>query len=176
MEDISGALVTSDCIFEGYPYAIDILLSCGGEEFDDALRLHTFKKHAHDHRKVFNDQLLTFRDGQLWFDAYETPLCVQTTSDQQLVLAEEAQACSKFNLVEEGAMFFIKNQNSGLCAGLGGSSCESHRSTGGSECGGVSHRYLPLVFGDCSNALQFMFKQQADVCDNEYPNDACFNL
>lgn len=171
-----GALVTADCIFEGYSYAIDILLSCGSEQFGDALRLHTFKKHAYDHRRVFNDQLLTYREGQLWFDAYYPPLCVQTKSDHQLGLAEEAQECSTFDLIEDGQTFIIQNRNSGLCAGLSRSSCDSHRSTGGSECGGISHRYLPLVFGDCDDALNFTWRYQVDVCTNEYPTDACFSF
>ena len=171
-----GALVTADCIFEGYSYAIDILLSCGIEQFGDALRLHTFKKHAYEHRKVFSDQLLTYREGQFWFDAYDPPLCVQTNSDQQLELAEQAQACSTFDLIEDGQAFIIQNRKSGLCAGLSSFSCDSHRSTGGSECGGVSHRYLPLVFGDCDDALHFTWRYQVDVCTNEYPTDACFDF
>ena len=171
-----GALVTSDCVFEGYPYAVDILLSCGSEEFGDALRLHTFKKHAYDHRSVFNDQLLTYRDGRLWFDAYEPALCAQTNADQQLGLAEQSQACSTFDFIPEEQAFLIQNRNTGLCAGLGRSSCDSHRSTGGSECGGVAHRYLPLVFGDCADGLKFTWRQQVDACEDEYPSDACFNL
>ena len=171
-----GALVTADCKFEDYSYAIDILLSCGSEELGDALRLHTFKKHAHDHRKVFNDQLLTYRDGRLWFDAYDPPLCVKTNNDQQLGLSDQTQACSMFDLIEDGHTFIIQNRNSGFCAGLGGSSCESHRPTGGYECGGISHRYLPLVFGDCDNALRFTWKEQADICTNEYPRNACFSF
>ena len=119
-----GALVTSDCLYRDYAYAIDILLSCGSEVFGDALRLHTLKKHTHEHRKVFNDQLLTYRDGKLWFDAYETPLCLQTRNDQQLGLADSSQACSTFDLIEAGDAFVIQNRNSGLCAGLGGSVCE----------------------------------------------------
>mgnify|MGYP003327272418 CR=1 FL=1 len=34
----------------------------------------------------------------------------------------------------------------------------------------------PLVFGDCDNALRFTWKEQADVCTNEYPRNACFSL
>ena len=32
-----GALVTSDCLYGTYTYAIDILLSCGNERLDDEL-------------------------------------------------------------------------------------------------------------------------------------------
>ena len=31
--DFEGALVTEDCTYEGYAYAVDILLSCGSERF-----------------------------------------------------------------------------------------------------------------------------------------------
>ena len=67
---MQGALVTTDCMFGDYPYAVDILLSCGDERFGEALRLHTFKRHAHDHRTIFADQRLTYRDDRLWFDGY----------------------------------------------------------------------------------------------------------
>ena len=57
--EMSGALITSNCMYESYTYAVDILLSCGDERFDEVLRLHTFKRHAWEHKKVFRDQIRT---------------------------------------------------------------------------------------------------------------------
>ena len=75
---MQGALVTSDCLFDNdYAYAIDIYWSCGDERFNNPLRLHTFKRHSRSHKMVFRDQLVTFRDNQLWFDAYNIPRCIE---------------------------------------------------------------------------------------------------
>ena len=173
-ETRQGAIVTADCLFGDYPYAIDILLSCGSEETGAPLRLHTFKRHAHDHRLVFNDQRITYREGLLWFDTYRPALCLAVSDDAQLRLVSEENDCTSFTLRERDDVFMIQAVDSQLCAGLGETSCDQHRSTGGSECGGIDHRYLPLVFGDCNQALGFTFKQEASVCEDEYPGASCF--
>ena len=169
-----GALVTSDCRFEDYSYAIDILLSCGSERFADELRLHTFKRHSHSHQRVFNDQRLTYRDGQLWFDAYATPRCVKVDPDGRLFLATSAADCASVVFAPHEGGHLIQDTQSGLCVVLGESECDAHRSTGGQECGGVDHRYLPLRMGDCTDALAFAFSSQAASCADEYPQAACF--
>ena len=169
-----GALVTADCRFEDYSYAIDILLSCGSERFADELRLHTFKRHSHSHQRVFNDQRLTYRDGQLWFDAYATPRCVKTDPDGRLFLATNAAACASVVFTPHQGGHSIQDTESGRCVVLGGSDCDAHRATGGQECGGVDHRYLPLRMGDCTDALAFGFISQAASCVDEYPQAECF--
>ena len=168
-----GALITSDCLFEDYTYAIDILLSCGNERFHDELRLHTFKKHSHDHAKVFNDQLLTYRNMQLWFDAYETPRCIEIKNDKLFLSTDEDQ-CSDFELVGTPQNHSIKDIETGKCITLAISSCDQHQSTGGRECGGIDHRYLPIVMAQCTDALEFRFESTAASCDDEYPEDECF--
>lgn len=169
-----GALVTTDCLYEDYEYAVDILLSCGAERFGEPLRLHTFKRHALDHGRVFNDQLLAHRDGRLWFDAYTPPRCVRVDASGRLVLSADPSACTAvvFAPAEEG--HWLQDASTGRCAGLGTAACSDHRSTGGRECGGVDHRYLPLSMGDCSEALAFRFVSEARACAGEYPADACF--
>ena len=88
LDGSQGALVTRDCLFQNdYAYALDILLSCGSERFNADLRLHTFKRHARADRRVFNDQLVTYRSGgQLWFDEYSTPRCVQVQTNGSLLM------------------------------------------------------------------------------------------
>ena len=154
--------------------AIDILLSCGSERFGDELRLHTFKRHSHAHKQVFNDQLLTYRDQQLWFDAYTTPRCIQIDGSGRLQLTTQESQCSTIELVEEGNWFLLQDAESGACATLGGTQCNEHQWTGGRECGGIDHRYLPLVMADCSDGLLFTFATQAESCNAEYPEDECF--
>ena len=83
-------------------------------------------------------------------------------------------ACSTFALRERDGRFSIQANESGFCAGLGEATCEQHRSTGGSECGGIDHRYLPLVFGDCGQALMFSFTDEATFCEDEFPGQSCF--
>ena len=92
--------------------------SCGDEVFDEELRLHTFKKHAHEHRKVFNDQLLTYRDNQLWFDALQSPRCV-TISNNRLFLSTNASQCAAFVLLDSQQGFVIQERNSEKCMTLG---------------------------------------------------------
>ena len=170
---IKGAWITSDCVYEDYSYAIDILLSCGDEVFGEELRLHTFKRHAHTHGKVFNDQLLTHRDDQLWFDAYETPRCV-TTSNNRMFLSTSASQCTAFDLIDNQDGFFIQERDSEKCVTLGNAICDSHQWTGGRECGGIDHRYLPIVMDSCDNALSFRVATAADSCNGEYPEAECF--
>lgn len=171
---VEGALVTTDCMFRDYPYAVDILLSCGDERFGEALRLHTFKRHAHDHRAVFSDQRLTYRDSRLWFDGYAQPRCVKVDSRGQLMLDTRMERCTELVLDTVGDQFRVLDASTGLCAGLGGTECGAHEWTGGRECGGIDHRYLPLVMEDCANALGFVFAVAADPCGGEYPRSECF--
>lgn len=174
LDGAEGAIVTADCTFRDYEYAIDILLSCGDERFGEELRLHTFKRHAHDHRKVFNDQRLTHRDGQLWFDGYSTPRCVVIDTRGRLQLSTDAERCAPLVFQPQGDGHRLAEASGGRCAGLASGSCDDHASTGGRECGGISHRYLPLAMGPCSSALTFRFEADAGACDGEYPRDACF--
>ena len=169
-----GAIVTDDCTYQDYPYAIDILLSCGSEQFDAELRLHTFKRHSHTHRQVFKDQRLTHRDGQLWFDDYAVPRCIRFTSDGRMVLASVSDQCSQVELDPQGTGFRLANPITGHCAGLGSANCNDHAFTGGRECGGTDHRYLPLVMGSCDAAVVFRVVTEAETCDTEYPESACF--
>ncbi len=173
-EGREGALVTRDCLFEDYAYAVDILLSCGSERFDEPLRLHTYKRHAHAHQKVFADQRLTYRDGQLWYDGYRPSRCIRVDAVGQLRLTTEASDCTALRLAPAGIGFRIEDTSRGTCAGLGDVSCDGHRWTGGVECGGIEHRYLPLQMGDCGEALAFDLLTRADGCSGEYPEDACF--
>lgn len=169
-----GAIVTADCMFADYTYAIDILLSCGSERFADELRLHTFKRHSHSHQQVFNDQLLTYRNQQLWFDAYSTPRCIQIDNNGRLQLTTQPSQCTTIELIEQGNGFLLKDAEGGECATLGTSQCSEHQWTGGRECGGIDHRFLPLVMGDCSFGLQFTFETRAESCNGEYPEEECF--
>ena len=173
-DGFSGALVTTNCMFQDYPYALDILLSCGNERFDAELRLHTFKRHSYPHQKVFNDQLLTYREGQLWFDAYESPFCIRIDAQGRFQLTREPSRCAAIQLVEDKGTFRVVDVSSGSCATLEDAACGDHRGTGGYECGGISHRYLPLIMGACDVALEFTFQDTAGSCSNEYPDDACF--
>jgi hypothetical protein len=74
--------------------------------------------------------------------------------------------------------FNIRQDVTGNCITLGSSSvdCNDDRSTGGSECGGVAHRYLPLGMGSCDDALSFRFETKAEDCTNgdEFPGNSCF--
>ena len=173
-EGQEGAIVTSDCTYSGYAYAIDILLSCGNERFDDELRLHTFKRHAYDHRRVFNDQRLTYRQNQLWFDGYNAPRCMTVDEQGDLLLSLQEQSCATIRLDPIGDQFQVIDAETGRCLGLGGAVCEDHQWTGGLECGGIEHRYLPLQMGSCENALAFQFESVADSCGGEYPEESCF--
>ena len=168
-----GALITSDCLFEDYTYAIDILLSCGDERFDDELRLHTFKRHAHDHSKIFNDQMITYNNRQLWFEEYDIPRCIEIR-ENKLYLSTSENQCSNFELVDAQQNYFIREVETETCITLGISSCEQHQSTGGRECGGIDHRYLPIVMAQCTDALEFRFATSVESCSDEYPEDECF--
>lgn len=168
-----GALVTGDCTYLDYEYAIDILLSCGDERFGQELRLHTFKRHAADHRAIFNDQRLTFRQGQLWFDAYSPPRCVSVQGGR-LMLGTDVTQCTGFVFLPIEGGGLLSDAESGQCAGLGDASCTSHQPTGGYECGGLQHRYLPLVMGDCAAGLRFEFRGESESCPGEYPQASCF--
>ena len=97
--DFEGAVVTEDCMYEDYPYAVDILLSCGSERFGSELRLHTFKRHSHDHGRVFNDQRIAHRSQQLWFDGYSQPRCIRFTDDGRLMLESDDAISIRSNLV-----------------------------------------------------------------------------
>ena len=174
LDGVQAAIVTRACMYEDYAYAIDILLSCGDERFGEELRLHTFKRHSYAHRQVFNDQLITYRNQQLWFDAYNPKRCVQMSGEGQLLLTSDNAQCTKVQLMSQNEKYFIKDATTGLCAGLGDSQCLDHSGTGGDECGGIDHRYLPLEMGACSQALEFSFVTQADACGDEYPDEECF--
>jgi len=194
VNEMQGALVTSDCLFRDYSYAIDIFLSCGSERFNDDLRLHTFKRHAFSHAKVFTDQLLTYRDRQLWFDAYNQARCIQIASNGDLRLSTNVNTCAEINFVmplqsllalneannndDSQTLYLLRETATGRCLALGSNAnCDSDRSTGGSECGGIDHRFLPLAMvDDCEdNALLFRFQQDADFCSGEFPSNACFD-
>ncbi|GEM_PF-2874068 len=170
----SGALVTRDCLYRTYPYAVDILLSCGDERFGEVLRLHTFKRHAHGHRRVYNDQLITYRDQKLWFDGYDVSRCVIVDNRGRLGLSSSPDGCSVIDLVPNPNGFLIRQSSTGRCAGLGGARCGDHQFTGGRECGGIQHRYLPLVMDSCDSAMLFTFEESADACDGFFPQAACF--
>ena len=169
-----GALITSDCLYETYTYAIDILLSCGNERFNDELRLHTFKRHSHSHKRVFNDQRITYREKELWFDSYSTTRCIWTDNRGRFYLSTQQEQCDRFNFIPDGPGYLLQEISSGECAGLGEDECTSHQWTGGDECGGVDHRYLSLRLDDCDNALRFSFASEADECNEEYPESNCF--
>ena len=169
-----GAIVTRDCMYETYPYAIDILLSCGSERFDAALRLHTLKRHSHDHRKVFADQRIAHRDQQLWFDGYGVARCVRFAEEGRLMLETDAAQCSTVALQPLIDGFRLSDPATGRCAGLGDAQCEDHAFTGGRECGGTDHRYLPLLMGNCDAALTFGVQTEAQNCSDEYPDPTCF--
>ena len=114
--EMSGAVVTSNCMYEGYAYAIDILLSCGDERFDEVLRLHTFKQHAWEHSRIFRDQKLTYRDENLWFDDYQTPRCVSIDGNRWFLSTQEA-SCTQFALdFQEDNSFVIRNAATDQCA------------------------------------------------------------
>lgn len=184
LDGMQGALVTSDCLFDdgNYPYAIDIFWSCGDERFNEPLRLHTFKRHSRSHSMVFADQLISYRDDKrLWFDAYNIPRCIRINDDDELQVTSSREQCAQFDFLPSDFENWHKIQDAttGRCLGLGaGSSCSSDRSTGGNECGGVDHRYLPLVvMEDCNSGLVFQFQTEAQDCSNgrsERPENACF--
>ena len=184
LDGMQGALVTSDCLFDdgNYPYAIDIFWSCGDERFNEPLRLHTFKRHSRSHSMIFADQLITYRDDKrLWFDAYNIPRCIRIYGDDELQVTSSREQCTKFEFLPSSNEdeHKIQDATTGRCMGLGGgTSCNSDRSTGGNECGGVDHRYLPLVMmEDCDSGLVFRFQTEAEDCSNgrsERPENACF--
>ena len=156
-DGLSGALVTYDCLFENdYPYAIDIYWSCGDERFNNALRLHTFKRHSYEHRKIFADQLLQYFNKRLWFKEYNPPRCIAVDEESgRLTLRTAPQECNEFQFLLDGddldgstptPSAYIQEVSTEQCLTLGtGVTCNDDRSTGGSECGGVDHRFLPLV-------------------------------
>ena len=182
----SGAIVTRDCLFENdYPYAIDIYWSCGDERFDNPLRLHTFKRHSRGHQKIFADQLMTYENGMLWFEEYSTNRCVFVNDGGDIRLSSTASRCDGFILISQetnvgtdGKLFYIRQVSTGECITMGdGTDCNDNRSTGGDECGGVDHRFLPLKMGLCNRALSFQFETMAEDCTNgqsEYPGSLCF--
>ena len=172
--DFEGAVVTEDCTYGDYPYAVDILLSCGSERFGSELRLHTFKRHSHAHARVFNDQRISHRDQQLWFDGYSQPQCIRFAADGRLLLESNRDQCSVVALNPTSDGFRIAEPATGRCAGLGTAECRDHAFTGGRECGGTDHRYLPLTMGDCDSALSFRIETDAQSCASEYPGPACF--
>ena len=172
--DFEGAIVTEDCTYEDYPYAVDILLSCGSERFGSELRLHTFKRHSHAHARVFNDQRITHREQQLWFDGYAQPRCIRFSADGRLMLESDGMRCSTVALTPTSDGFRIAEPATGRCAGLGTAECRDHAFTGGRECGGTDHRYLPLTMGDCGAALSFRIETGAQACAAEYPESVCF--
>ena len=174
MDGIEGAFVTRDCMYRDYPYAIDILLSCGDERFGSELRLHTFKRHSVNHEAVFNDQRLTVRDEQLWFNAYARPRCVRMDGNGRLQLSTRANECTRWTFLPYAGGHRLQAHNNGQCVGMGEVRCADHRWTGGVECGGIEHRYLPLVMGDCEHALTFTIEDRATFCANESPRGACF--
>ena len=183
LDGMQGALVTSDCKFQDYSYAIDVYWSCGSERFNEALRLHTFKRHSYNHHSVFNDQLITYRNSQLWFDNYNIPRCIRSdTLSGELQLDTATSGCSVYSFVPSPDQtisgYMLKDENSGSCLGLGeGVDCNSDHSTGGNECGGVDHRFLPLKMGNCISALQFHFETETIGCTNgaiEFPDNSCF--
>ena len=126
---------------------------------------------------VFRDQLVTYRDNQLWFDAYNIPRCIQVEGDE-LHLSSIDSDCTIFELLSTSVSdFLIQDASTGNCMGLGGANCNSDRSTGGRECGSVDHRYLPLEMGNCNDALRLRFETEAQDCANnedERPENACF--
>lgn len=174
----SGAIVTRDCLFRDYGYAIDIYWSCGSERFGNPLRLHTFKRHSRAHELVFADQKITYRDQILWFEEYSTPRCISISAGGDLVLRTSSSRCDTFSLEGSENSFEIRQDTTGNCITLGSPSveCNDDRSTGGSECGGVDHRYLPLGMGSCDDALSFRFETKAEECTNgdEFPGNSCF--
>lgn len=166
--------MTYDCLFQDYGYAIDIYWSCGDERFGNALRLHTFKRHSQSHRLIFADQKITFRDGILWFQEYSTPRCIQIRNGE-LYLRSSSSNCDNFVLDGSESNFKVRRVGAGDCVRT--TNCNNDESTGGEECGGLDHRFLPLEMGSCNNALKFRFRTRAEDCTNgrgEYPENACF--
>ena len=178
MDGESGAIVTTDCLFQDYGYAIDIYWSCGSEKFNNPLRLHTFKRHSLGHKLIFADQKITYRERVLWFEEYSTPRCI-SISDGDLTLDTVDSKCHEFVLDGSENGFIIRQVTTGECITFGSSStnCDDDKSTGGRECGGVDHRFLPLGMGSCNEALTFRFETTAEDCTNgkeEFPGNSCF--
>ena len=154
----------------------DVFCSCGSERFGNALRLHTFKRHSLNHELVFADQLITYRNKYLWFEEYSTPRCISIDGGE-LYLHTSSSNCDEFQLDGNSGSFEIRHESSGNCITLDGSDCKDDQSTGGRECGGVDHRFLPLGMGSCDDALSFRFEDKAEDCTNgedEYPGSSCF--
>ena len=181
---IEGALVTNDCLFQSdYGYAIDIFWSCGDERFNEPLRLHTFKRHSLSHQLVFADQLITYDSSEqlLWFEQYNDPRCVQIAAGgtNEWRVTTETSQCTRVRFVEQNitankSSFWIQDVETELCAAT--TFCDDDESTGGSECGGIDHRFLPLRMDKCQQgaALTFSFATVADLCPNERPGNSCF--
>lgn len=172
----TGALVTSNCVYAGYDYAIDVYWSCGSEQWDRPLRLHTYKRHSYSDRAVFADQLITMRGGgQLWFDSYSTPRCVVADSAGDLQLSTSSGACTRFALSATATAGRYELKSGNRCVVIT-TSCGNRGWTGGRECGGVLHMYLPIRLQACSPATTttFWISTQADYCASEYPGSSCF--
>jgi len=171
-------MVTRDCLFQDYGFAIDIYWSCGDERFNNPLRLHTFKRHSRSHHLLFADQKITYRDQILWFEEYSAPRCISIRGGE-LILRTSSSNCDRFNLDGSANSFEIQQVSIGDCITFGSTSvdCNDDESTGGSECGGSDHRFLPLGMGSCNNALNFKFESRAEDCSNganEFPGSSCF--
>ena len=127
---------------------------------------------------------MTYKNKILFFDEYDTSRCVSIDDDGDLRLNSASSQCDEFNLVvsEENGndeKFYIQLLSTGECFTMGdGVGCNDDRSTGGNECSGVDHRFLPLKMGSCNNqALSFQFETKAEDCangQNEYPSSSCF--
>lgn len=137
---------------------------------------------------VFNDQLITMRDGgQLWFDAYATPRCIYTSSSGGFKLTTSASSCATFTLLplagtassDASQYYMLQNAATGTCTTID-AACSNRADTGGKECGKVRHMYLPLSLGSCSDgtAAAFRIETEADGCSagaTEWPNKKCFS-
>ena len=172
----TGALVTAGCVYEGYEYAIDVYWSCGSEQWGQPLRLHTYKRHAYPDRAIFADQLITMRSGgQLWFDSYSTPRCVAVDSAGELQLRTWGGACTSFVLSSAATAGQYELKSGGRCVVIT-ANCWDRGWTGGRECGGVLHMYLPIQLQACSatTTTTFRISTQADYCAGEFPGSGCF--
>ena len=126
------------------------------------------------HTQIFNDQRLSVRDGRLWFEAYEPPRCILVDEQGQLGLSTRSQACNRWRFLPHAGGFRLQHQTTAQCVGLGSTPCTAHRWTGGVECGGIEHRYLPLAMGACIDGLTFQRQARVLGWANEYPDATCF--
>jgi hypothetical protein len=162
----TGALVSSDCTYSDYPYALDIEYSCGSERFNQPLRMHTFKRNRQ--RRIYSDQLITYKtDGTLWYESYNSPRCIYINNSNRLRLTTSENRCDNFDLTSQG---WLKDINSGLCASM--ESCDELKFTGGYECDDVRHYYLDIEMTNCDNlSTKFEVREDADFCANQ---NGCF--